>query len=183
VERVGGYDPSLRARAGQGCEDLKLYLLVAEQSEIAFLRDPLTAYRQGQENMSGDTTQMLRSFDMVAAEFCARRPELRRHFNAHRVYMLCWLINGTLRSHRYVKAAGLGGHLISTPSLALPHAIAGAVGRRLAVASQRALRNGTDQSRISWLAPLNGPIAHGQETIPRASRNEMNDEGCTLGPS
>ncbi|MCW3797367.1 glycosyltransferase family 2 protein [Sphingomonas sp. BN140010] len=154
VQQVGGYDRTLRARGGQGCEDLKLYLQLAEGSKISFLTDPLTAYRRGPANMSGDTAQMLRSFDMVADEFCGRRPELRQCFNAHRVHMLCWLINGTLRSGSYAHAARLGGHLISTPSLALPHALAGAAKRRLKVASGRATGKTARRRKLGWVHPV-----------------------------
>lgn len=154
VEQVGGYDPTLRARDGQGCEDLRLYLQVAEQLKITFLSEPLTAYRRGPANMSGDTAQMLRSFDMVADDFCRRRPELRQCFNAHRVHLLCWLINGTLRSRHYARAARLGGHLIATPSLALPHALAGAAKRRLKVASGRATGKSPRRPKLSWVRPV-----------------------------
>lgn len=153
VEEVGGYDKTLRDRDGQGCEDLKLYLQIADGRKIAFLPDPLTAYRRGASNMSGDTAQMLRSFDMVADEFCDQRPELRQCFNAHRVHMLCWLINGRLRSRHYASAAQLGGQLVTTPSLALPHALAGAAKRRLQVASGRAIGKRPRRPKLSWLQP------------------------------
>jgi len=150
---VGGYDPSLRARAGQGCEDLKLYLQMAEVSGIKILHDTLTAYRRGPVNMSGNTQQMLRSFDMVADEFCRRRLELRPDFNAHRVHMLCWLINGTLRSHRFGEAARLGGHLVTTRSLALPHALAGAAKRRLTFANRRETATLAKHRKLTWVQP------------------------------
>ncbi len=34
---AGAYDPDLRAQGGEGCEDLKLYLRLAERSEFALL--------------------------------------------------------------------------------------------------------------------------------------------------
>lgn len=151
VEQAGGYDPSLRSQGGQGCEDLKLYLQIAERSNIAFLRDPLTAYRRGPGNMSADAAQMVRSLDMVADEFCSRHPELRQCFNEHRVHMLCWLINGSLRSLRFAKAARLGGNLIATPSLALPSALAGAAKRKLTVASRRATGKSARRPKLTWV--------------------------------
>jgi glycosyltransferase involved in cell wall biosynthesis len=72
---VGGYDPSLRARQAQGCEDWDIYLRIAERHRFALVRDHLTGYRIGPENMSSDLLQMLRSFDLVAEEVRSRHPE------------------------------------------------------------------------------------------------------------
>ena len=42
---VGGFDESLRSRGGQGCEDWKLYLQIAERYEIAVVPEYLRGYR------------------------------------------------------------------------------------------------------------------------------------------
>lgn len=155
VERFGGYDPSLRGRGAQGCEDLKLYLQIAELHDLSLIPEPLTAYRRDSASMSGNTVQMLRSFDLVADEFCRRRPELRPRFNAHRVYMLCWLINGALSCGKYAEGMRLAGQLISTRSLALPGAVRDALGRRLtAAASGRRLRRRGQRSTLTWADQL-----------------------------
>lgn len=129
--RYGGYDSSLRDRAAQGCEDLKLYLQMAENSKLGFIPLPLTGYRQLRGNMSSDGAQMLRSFDLVADEFCARRPELRKLFNRHRSYMNCWLAHRAVGSRRWRAAARFGLELVSRPSPALPDAVFAAVRRRI----------------------------------------------------
>ena len=132
VEECGGYDESLRPRGAQGCEDLKLYLCIAERHRIEFIRSPLTGYRQLAGNMSSDAEQMLRSFDLVADEFCARRPELRPHFKAHRTYMISWLAHRMLVSKRWSSVARLSLQLVARPSPALPGAIVSAAARRVA---------------------------------------------------
>jgi hypothetical protein len=132
VEECGGYDESLRLRQAQGCEDLKLYLCIAERHRIEFIRSPLTGYRQLTGNMSSDAEQMLRSFDLVADEFCARRPELRSRFNAHRTYMIAWLVHRMMLSRQWKSLAGLSLQLVAKPSPALPAAIMAASVRRIA---------------------------------------------------
>jgi glycosyltransferase involved in cell wall biosynthesis len=142
IERCGGYDESLRRRCAQGCEDLKLYLCIAEHSRIAMIRSPLTGYRQLADNMSSDVDQMLRSFDLVASEFCERRPELRRRFAAHRTYMICWLANRMARSGRWRTTFLLGMQLFASPSPALMNALAAAVARRYRRRSYNLERSG-----------------------------------------
>ena len=171
VERLGGYDPGLRASDAQGCEDLKLYLEIAEHAELAFIREPLTAYRRGPGAMSRNAREMLRSFDLVAEDLGSRRPDLRRYLNAHRVYMLCWLIGGTLRSGQPREVAWLGKNLITTPSLALPGAVATIGARRIRKAARRRMTGGERRPYLNWAAPANGgydedvgvPFAQGHE--------------------
>jgi glycosyltransferase involved in cell wall biosynthesis len=165
VDRVGGYDGSLRARGGQGCEDLQLYLEIAERSGLAFISEPLTAYRRGRSSMSGDGHQMLRSFDLVSERFCARRPELRPAFRAHRVFMLCWLIHNALRSGDLRHSAALGGQLLRTRSAALPKAVAAALARQSAWALKR-LRRGRDRRpALCW----SGEAAQAKVLMPRTA--------------
>jgi glycosyltransferase involved in cell wall biosynthesis len=82
VVEVGAYDPSLRARAGQGCEDWKLYMLLAEKYEFAVVRDYLIGYRRLPENMSSDIMQMLRSWELIAAVMRTRQPGLLKQIEA-----------------------------------------------------------------------------------------------------
>jgi glycosyltransferase involved in cell wall biosynthesis len=63
---AGGYDPSLRARNAEGCEDLKLYLRISERYEFAVVKEFLTGYRCMAGRMSNDLLQMQRSRDLVA---------------------------------------------------------------------------------------------------------------------
>nr|WP_294170432.1 glycosyltransferase family 2 protein [uncultured Sphingomonas sp.] len=131
IEGCGGYDESLRRQGAQGCEDLKLYLCIAEHHRIEMIRSPLTGYRQLPDNMSSDAGQMLRSFDLVAAEFCRRRPELRARFAAHRTYLICWLAHRALKAQRWRQTLELSTQLFTRPSRALPQAFAAAAGRRV----------------------------------------------------
>jgi glycosyltransferase involved in cell wall biosynthesis len=85
---VGGYDASLRARQAQGCEDYKIYLQIAERYRFALVRDHLTGYRIGRDNMSGDLMQMLRSFDLVVEGVRSRHPERAADLRAARNHFL-----------------------------------------------------------------------------------------------
>ncbi|MGI4808006.1 MAG: glycosyltransferase family 2 protein [Janthinobacterium lividum] len=69
VVRVGGYDPTLRDRGAQGCEDWKLYLKLGEIGQFAVIEAPLTGYRVTSRSMSGDIVRMLHSHRMVMSEF------------------------------------------------------------------------------------------------------------------
>ena len=75
---VGGYDQGLRAQGAQGCEDLKLYLRLAERCEFALVRRHLVGYRDAPGSMSSDPRCMLRSHKLVLAEARRRQPELPR---------------------------------------------------------------------------------------------------------
>lgn len=88
VIEAGGYDPTLRARRAQGCEDYKIYLRIAERHGFALVRDHLTGYRTGHENMSSDLMQMLRSFDLVIEEVRERHPDRAADLRAARSLFL-----------------------------------------------------------------------------------------------
>ncbi|MGY8681570.1 glycosyltransferase family A protein [Bradyrhizobium sp. UFLA05-153] len=77
---AGGFDESLRSRGGQGCEDWKLYLLIAERYKIAMVPEYLVGYRVSPGSMSDDFEQMMRSRRLVEAEFISAHPELARQF-------------------------------------------------------------------------------------------------------
>lgn len=131
LDQIGGYDESLRAQGAQGCEDLKLYLQIAERHPLAMIRLPLTGYRQLPDNMSSDWRQMLRSFDIVAGQFCSKRPELRRKFQAHRTYMVSWLASRALTAKRWDIVGRLLGELARKPSLALADAVSSALIKKI----------------------------------------------------
>lgn len=98
VDAIGGYDETLHQRNLQGCEDLKLYWLIAESYEFVCVREFLTGYRVGKGNMSNDFLRMLSSFDVVTSELCNRRPDLTAQFHQGRVSTLWWLTIRALRS-------------------------------------------------------------------------------------
>ena len=92
VLAAGGYDPGLRARQAQGCEDWKLYLALAEDNLFAVVPDYLIGYRQATSSMSGDVSQMLRSDALVRAEFAERNPGCRTALDWGRKHYLHWLL-------------------------------------------------------------------------------------------
>ncbi|MBS3647232.1 glycosyltransferase family 2 protein [Pseudaminobacter sp. 19-2017] len=91
-DAAGGFDPSLRARNAQGCEDMLMCLRVAAQFEFRVVPQYLVGYRMTNSNMSSDVRQMLRSCEIVFAEFREKHPELRDDLDAHLVDMLQWLV-------------------------------------------------------------------------------------------
>jgi hypothetical protein len=113
--RMGGYDSGLRQQRAQGCEDLKLYLQIAEHYPVAVAPWPLTGYRQLSGNMSSDGQQMLRSFDIVAREFVSRLPHLAGAFASHRLFMLHWLISRSLSGKRPDITRSLVAELFKAP--------------------------------------------------------------------
>lgn len=78
IEAVGGYDTSLRGAGSQGCEDWKLYALIAERYDFACVRRSLTGYRMVAGSMAHDVMQMLRSNEIVRQELVVRFPWHRR---------------------------------------------------------------------------------------------------------
>lgn len=101
VLEAGGYDPSLRARKAQGCEDFLLYFRIAEKHHFALVADSLTGYRQLPDNMSSDHCQMHRSWAIVAQEMHERHPELSREITAGGIRFTCWLLERALYTRRW----------------------------------------------------------------------------------
>ncbi|MER8454258.1 glycosyltransferase family 2 protein [Mesorhizobium sp. M0166] len=106
-ERVGQFDPSLRARNAQGCEDLLLCLRIAENYEFRLVPQHLVGYRMTNVNMSSDVMQMLRSCEIVLAEFRERYPSFGGDFDAHLVDMIHWLATRALIEGRFFAAGEL----------------------------------------------------------------------------
>jgi glycosyltransferase involved in cell wall biosynthesis len=82
-ERAGQFDPSLRARNAQGCEDLLMCLRIAENYEFRVVPQHLVGYRRTIGNMSSDVMQMSRSYEIVLAEFREKYPQFGSDLNAH----------------------------------------------------------------------------------------------------
>ena len=112
VLAAGGYDETLRARGGEGCEDYKLYLRLAEAGEVVAVPDFLTGYRVTPDNMSSDAAQMCRSHFLVMDELGARRPDLAQDLRTGRRVFTQWLIMRSLRDLRFRRA----GELLATLS-------------------------------------------------------------------
>jgi glycosyltransferase involved in cell wall biosynthesis len=77
---AGGFDETLRSRGGQGCEDWKLYLQIAERHQVAIVPEYLVGYRVSSGSMSDDFKQMMRSRRLVETEFISAYPELAAQF-------------------------------------------------------------------------------------------------------
>ncbi len=110
---AGGYDTSLLAQGAQGCEDLKLYYRIAESHRFALVPEYLTGYRCLPSAMSSDVFQMLRSFDLVMEESCARHPEYALEFRTSRSCMMEWLLARALQSGRYRHAFSMGRSMLA----------------------------------------------------------------------
>ena len=65
VAAAGGYDASLRAYEGQGCEDLLLQLQIAHSHPVAAVPEHLVGYRVGSASMSRNAEQMRKSWDFM----------------------------------------------------------------------------------------------------------------------
>lgn len=104
---TGGYDPSLRTRGGQGCEDWKLYFEIAERHHFGVVPEPLTGYRDLPDNMSSDVLQMLRSRDLCTADLLPRHPELAKAFRSGRNRLSRLLFHRAVRRGRVDEVARL----------------------------------------------------------------------------
>jgi glycosyltransferase involved in cell wall biosynthesis len=92
-----GYDPSLRARGGEGCEDWKLYCQLAERHQFAVVPAHLTGYRRLPNNMSSDILRMLRSRDLATADLLPSHPELKSAFHVGRNRVSRFMLHRALR--------------------------------------------------------------------------------------
>lgn len=95
LDDVGGYDPSLKERNGQGCEDWDLTLRVAERYALGVVPEHLVCYRGVENSMSNNCASMARSYELVMRGLSRRHPEIPQ-----RVY--AWS-----RSHYYFYLVGL----------------------------------------------------------------------------
>jgi glycosyltransferase involved in cell wall biosynthesis len=140
VRAAGGYDSTLRARKAQGCEDVLLYYRIAERHRFALVAEPLTGYRQTPTNMSSDSLQMLRSWDLVAREMTERYPQFRDEVRRGTVYMAAWLLALALRRGRGHASIKLAIRLLCLSPRALIATLGDLAMRRPAAALPRQLR-------------------------------------------
>jgi len=129
VLEAGGFEPGLRARQAEGCEDLLLYFRIAERHEFAVVPEHLTGYRRHRENMSENSLQMLRSYHLVAREMYRKYPQYAGEIHAGEVDLVAWLIRRALRQFRIGSALNIFIHIarsdmkfilaVFTPSLFL----------------------------------------------------------------
>ena len=97
LREIGGYDTSLRARDAEGCEDWKVALQLAERCRFAAVERPLTGYRHSRGNMSSNVPRMVRSAELVVAQFAESHPQYAQVLRRHLLDRIC---NGVIRCVR-----------------------------------------------------------------------------------
>jgi glycosyltransferase involved in cell wall biosynthesis len=112
VIEAGGYDPTLRARLAEGCEDFQLYFRIATRHEFAVVPEHLTGYRRTGAGMSADVLQMLRSWDLVSEEICSSYPERASEIRASRVYFFSYVYDRGVNARRWGAALRIGAMLV-----------------------------------------------------------------------
>jgi glycosyltransferase involved in cell wall biosynthesis len=100
ILEAGGYDPSLRARSGEGVEDWQLYFRISTRHNFAVVPEHLTGYRRLPTAMTTNVLQMLRGRDLLAEEMCARCPEWISDIRRERLRFLTYLYHHSLSTLR-----------------------------------------------------------------------------------
>ncbi|MBX5068881.1 glycosyltransferase family 2 protein [Rhizobium lentis] len=103
ILRCGGYDAGLRDSGAEGCEDLKLYLALAETLPFALIPDFLTGYRFTRGNMSSNAHRMLKSYALVMAPIAGRYPHLARDIEASQFNTACWYFKKAFHDDDYAQ--------------------------------------------------------------------------------
>lgn len=75
-EKVGGYNCQLKAENAQGCEDLELFLRIAEHYQFKVVPEFLVGYRQIPSSMSCNYAAMAKSHSLIMADVRQRHPEI-----------------------------------------------------------------------------------------------------------
>ena len=89
-DTVGGFDPEMRARDAQGCEDYMFAMAAAQHYPFRCVPRRLVGYRIMRGNMSSDAERMVRSYEMVVSRFAGEMAEFTREFEAHHRDFLLW---------------------------------------------------------------------------------------------
>ncbi len=99
LDEVGGYDESFR----EGCEDIDLYLRLAECGDYALVPEFLVGYRRSRESMSMNIAKMERAVAQTTGKMLERHPQLPkrllrwRNGNMYRYLALHALMNADYR--------------------------------------------------------------------------------------
>lgn len=101
VLRCGGYDAGLRDSGAEGCEDLKLYLALAENLPFALVPDFLTGYRFTRGNMSSNGYRMLKSHALVMAPIIKRYPHLAHSIRTAKFNTALWYFDKAFSARDY----------------------------------------------------------------------------------
>ncbi len=95
-------------------------LRIAENYEFRLVPQYLVGYRMTSVNMSSDVMQMLRSCEIVLAEFREKYPSFASDFDAHLFDMIRWLAIRALIEGQFFAASELLRRLFATePGVAI----------------------------------------------------------------
>ena len=89
-DRVGGFDPEMRAKGAQGCEDYMFAMAAAQEYPFRCVPRRLVGYRVMRGNMSSDAEKMVRSYEMVVSRFEKEMGEFAQEFADHHRDFLLW---------------------------------------------------------------------------------------------
>jgi len=95
---VGGFDSSLRAGGGEGCEDWLFNCSVAEKYHAVGVGEHLVGYRLLQQSMSANRPQMLRSHLLMTRQILQRRPDLRPWAESGVRSFAVWMLRDAMHS-------------------------------------------------------------------------------------
>ncbi|MBB3659312.1 glycosyltransferase involved in cell wall biosynthesis [Rhizobium sp. BK650] len=137
VLACGGYDPALRDQKAEGCEDLKLYLALAERLPFTPVPDFLTGYRITRGTMSSNASRMLRSHSLVMAELKKRHPNLAAAATLAEFDIARWYFGKAFSSRDYRQVRKLASLIARRFPLRLA---IGGIGRVLRFATGKARR-------------------------------------------
>lgn len=76
LDRVGYYNCQLKENNAQGCEDIDIYLRIAESYQFRVVPEFLIGYRKTNNSMSCNYTAMAKSYRLVLADVQQRHPEI-----------------------------------------------------------------------------------------------------------
>ncbi len=140
VIEAGGYDPSLRARSGEGAEDWQMCYRIATRHQFAVVPEHLVGYRATGANMSDNLLQMLRSRDLLAEEMRQSFPERAAEIRRHRLYFLEHLYRHALTSRQAASALRIAALLVRCRPLGGARRVLLTPARALARLGRRRLR-------------------------------------------
>lgn len=107
LDVIGGFDPSLRDRGAQGCEDYDLLLRLADRYEFAVVPEILVGYRIGTQSMSADFGRMIRSWCLVCTSFGRVRPDVKREMERGSASYAAHLFVGAARRARFAQCLAI----------------------------------------------------------------------------
>jgi len=109
LSEAGGYDSFL-----DGCEDLDLYLAVAERYEFGIVPEFLVGYRRSRDSISMNIPKMTRAISRLAQKINQRHPELPQRLLRWRDgNMYLYLARHSLISKNYFSAAAFAAKAVA----------------------------------------------------------------------